>query len=125
MSFPHPIKQITTALLCLIFLPPTVAQNHPTFSALSALADAARDAELLDRAVPLYREALALRPIWKEGWWSPGTILYDQNSYQPAAAAFRQLVAQAPNNGTAHLMLALCEYQLDQDDAALRDNESA
>jgi len=126
MFFRHLRKQVTTALLCVtILLPSTLAQNRSTFSALSAQADAARDAEQLDRAVSLYRKALALRPTWKEGWWSLGTILYDQNSYQPAAAAFRKLLAQAPNNGTAHLMLALCEYQLNQDDAALRDIESA
>ena len=61
-----------------------------TFDQLSAKADAARDANQLDQAIPIYRKALALRPAWKEGWWSLGTILYDQNSYAPAARAFTE-----------------------------------
>jgi tetratricopeptide (TPR) repeat protein len=116
-------KQIA-ALLTILLVLPSVAQT-PTFSSLATQADAARDADQLDRAVPLYRKALALRPTWKEGWWSLGTILYDQSAYAPAAAAFHKLVAQDPNNGTAHLMLALCEYQLNQDDAALHDIDAA
>ena len=64
-----------------------------SFDQLSAKADAARDANQLDQAIPIYRKALALRPSWKEGWWSLGTILYDQNSYAPAARAFTKLVS--------------------------------
>ena len=90
----------------------TLAQSTHTPEALSARADAARDANRLEEAVPLYRKALALRPGWKDGWWSLGTILYDSDSYKTAATAFRRLVAIDRKNGTAHLMLALCEYQL-------------
>src|SRR5262245_60891226 len=91
----------------------------PSFEALSAKADAARDAGQLDQAVALYRQALAKRPTWQEGWWSLGTILYDQDAYASAARAFGRLVAYDPKNGTAHLMLALCEYQLNKNDSAL------
>ncbi len=89
------------------------------FASLSAEADAARDAGRLDEAEALYRQALAKRPAWQEGWWSLGTILYDQDSYASAARAFRRVLAGDPKNGTAHLMLALCEYQLDRDESAL------
>jgi predicted Zn-dependent protease len=99
--------------------------NSSSFNTLAAKADAARDSERLDEAVGLYRKALAQRPSWKEGWWSLGTILYDQNSFSPAAQAFRKLLAYDAQNGTAHLMLALCEYQLDQDDAAIGHIQSA
>jgi tetratricopeptide (TPR) repeat protein len=92
---------------------------EPTFASLSAQADAARDAGRLDDATALYRRALAKRPTWAEGWWSLGTILYDQDSYAPAARAFGRLLAVTPKNGTAHLMLGLCEYQLNRDDRAL------
>jgi len=95
------------------------------FNTLAAKADAARESERLDEAVELYRKALALRSSWREGWWSLGTILYDQNSFSPAAYAFRKLLAYDPQNGTAHLMLGLCEYQLNQDDAAIRDIDFA
>ena len=104
-------------------------RDRPTpplsFTALSAQADAARDAGRLDEAASLYRKALAKRPSWQEGWWSLGTILYDQDSYPSAAQAFRHLLSYDATNGTAHLMLALCEYQLDRNDSALEHIRTA
>src|SRR4029079_3834971 len=52
---------------------------------LIAEANAARDAQQLDRAILLYRQALALQPRWTEGWWSLGTIYYDADNYADAA----------------------------------------
>jgi len=101
------------------------AKSPSTFDQLSIRADAARDSNQLDKAVLLYRKALALRPAWKEGWWSLGTILYDQNSYAPAARAFGKLVALDPKNGTAHLMLGLCQYQLNLDHPAMANIQAA
>ncbi len=95
------------------------AKSGATFAALSAQADAAREAGRLADAATLYRRALAKRPDWGDGWWSLGTILYDQDSYALAAAAFRRLLAIDAKNGTANLMLGLCEYQLNRDDSAL------
>jgi tetratricopeptide (TPR) repeat protein len=89
------------------------------FTTLSTRAEAAREAGRLDEAVSLYRKALALRSTWKEGWWALGTILYDQDAHKDAARAFQRLVSLDPKNGTAHLMLALCEYQLDADASAM------
>jgi predicted Zn-dependent protease len=96
-----------------------------SFASLSAQADAARDGGRLDEAASLYRKALAKRPTWQEGWWSLATILYDQDSYSPAARAFRRLLSYDPRNGTAHLMLALCEYQLDRNESALEHLRTA
>jgi tetratricopeptide (TPR) repeat protein len=113
-------------LLFLTLIVPVLAQRTPSsFKQLSSQADAARDAERLDDAVKLYRKALMLRPTWKEGWWSLATILYDQNAYAPAARAFTKMIALDPKNGTAHLMLALCQYQLNQDDRAIANIKSA
>jgi len=118
----------SAALAAFFFLGLTGSlQAHPeerpasplSFASLSAQADAARDAGRLDEAAALYRQALAKRPAWHEGWWSLGTILYDQDSYASAARAFRRVLAGDPKNGTAHLMLGLCEYQLDRDESAL------
>jgi tetratricopeptide (TPR) repeat protein len=97
------------------------------FTTLSSRADAAREAGRLDEAVSLYRKALAIRATWKEGWWALGTILYEQDAHEDAARAFRRLISVDPKNGTAHLMLALCEYQLDEDgsDSALANIQRA
>lgn len=107
-------------------LPPVPGQvKHPqprTESAtLSAQADAARQANQLDRATRLYQQALALRPDWVDGWWSLGTIEYDQNKYADAAHAFARVMALNPKAGTARVMLGLCEFELGQDARALQD----
>jgi tetratricopeptide (TPR) repeat protein len=96
-----------------------------SFATLSKRADEARDSDRLKEAVALYTRALAVQPKWAEGLWSLGTILYDQNSYPAAARAFRRLVSYDPNNGTAHLMLALCQYQLGLDDSAMQNIQAA
>jgi tetratricopeptide (TPR) repeat protein len=115
-------------------LPRQPAQTAPSpprpstasdFATISARADAAREAGRLDEAIGLYRKAVALRSTWKEGWWALGTILYEQDAHADAARAFRRLVSLDPKNGTAHLMLALCEYQLDADASALKNIQIA
>jgi tetratricopeptide (TPR) repeat protein len=101
------------------------AAKKSDFATLSSEADAARDAGRLDQAAPLYRKALALRPGWTEGWWALGTILYDKDSYADAAQAFQRVLQLDPKNGTAHLMLALCDYQLDRDASAMEHIQTA
>jgi len=93
------------------------------FSELSAQAAAARDSNRLQDALVLYRKALTRKPAWAEGWWSLGTISYDQNSYAEAARAFQKVIALAPSDGTAYVMLGLCEFELGYNDAALKHIE--
>ena len=100
------------------------AQNKPSsadFASLSKQAEAARQADHVDEAVLLYRKALALQPKWVEGWWALGTLEYDRSNYSAAAASLRRLVLLAPKDGSARGMLGLCEFELGQDAAALRD----
>ena len=96
-----------------------------SFDSLSRKAAEARDADHIDEAVALYKKALLLRPKWTEGWWSLGTLEYDRNGYPAAARAFQQFLALTPKDGTAHLMLGLCQFELGQDDAALKHIEAA
>ncbi len=107
---------------------PAQSQPRPTtanFDSLSKRAAEARDADRLDEAVSLYKKALALRPKWAEGWWSVGMIEYDRNNYRSAAQAFRRFLPLAPKDtdGTALVMLGLCEFELGQDQAALEHLE--
>jgi len=101
------------------------SQSRSAFNTIAQKADAARDENHLDEAVSLYRQALALHPGWKEGWWSLGTIQYDRSQYAEAKQALRKVVAQDPESGTARLMLGLSEFELGEDDAALREIEQA
>jgi tetratricopeptide (TPR) repeat protein len=120
------VAVIAVALFFLAGLP-CQSQTKPTasnqFAKLSAQANAARDADQLQEAASLYRQALTIRPEWTEGWWSLGTIEYDQNKYADAKRAFAKVKTLDPKAGTARLMLGLCEFQLGHDASALREIE--
>jgi len=99
------------------------SRSRTDFASLSAKADAARDSNRLEEAIPLYRRAVALRPSWAEGWWSLATLEYDKDRYSEAATHFRKVVSLQPANGTAYAMLGLCEFELGRDQLALRNIE--
>jgi tetratricopeptide (TPR) repeat protein len=122
--FPFKRKTSHFVVIFLLLLAPRLAPAQ-SFESLSQHAAAARDADRLDEAVSLYKKALLLRPKWAEGWWSLGTIEYDRNNYRAAAAAFRQLLPLAPQDGTAYAMLGLSEFELGQDEPALKHLEQA
>jgi tetratricopeptide (TPR) repeat protein len=123
------VQTVTTSLLLIVFslLPRTLYAQGPaernSFATLTAKAAAARDADRLDEAASLYKKALQLRPNWAEGWWSLGTIAYDQNSYAEAVRAFRKAAEFAPKNGNAYVMLGLSEFELGRDLLALEHIE--
>jgi len=104
---------------------PANAQPSAQFQSLSKRAMEALDADKLQEAIPLLRKALALNPRWVEGWWSLGTTYYDQGRYAEAELAFQRVVAIDPRHGTAHAFLGLCEFELADDQAALRDIEAS
>lgn len=114
-----------------VFLPALVlllsaANERPaTFEELSRKADQARDANHLDEAAALYKQALKLKPAWEDGWWSLGSITYDQDKYTECAPAFRRLVALKPDLAPGWTMAGLCEYRLRQFHAALNSLEQA
>jgi len=93
------------------------AQAHPpasqpnSFEQLAKQADTARAASLLDEALALYSRGVLLRPGWSEGWWSMGSVLYEQDRFPEAQEAFKRFVATAPKPGPGYAFLALCEYE--------------
>jgi predicted Zn-dependent protease len=95
------------------------------FEALRKKADEARDAGRLDDAVKLYHLALGINGKWAEGWWSLGTLQYDNDRYAEAELAFERVVALDPKQGTARAMLGLCEFELGQQERALKDIEAS
>jgi tetratricopeptide (TPR) repeat protein len=126
----NPSHKTAACVLFLLLIAATCfAQPKPStesFASLSKRAGEARDADHLDEAVVLYKKALALRPRWAEGWWSLGMLEYDRNNYRSAAQAFRRFLPLSPKDadGTAQVMLGLCEFELGRDQAALEHLES-
>jgi tetratricopeptide (TPR) repeat protein len=101
------------------------AQNAPNFDALSKRADAARDAGQTNEAVNLYGKALRLKPDWREGWWSLGSLLYDANRYQEGEAAFLPLTKLDPDKSPGWAMAGLCEFEIDHYQDSLRNLQLA
>src|SRR2546430_1743256 len=62
---------------------------------------------------------LKANPSSQEGWWSLGTLYYQQDRYPECRDAFKQLSKLAPKGGPAWTMLGLCEFGAKQFDAAL------
>jgi len=85
---------------------------NPTFDEISKQATEAREANRLDEGVALYREALKLKPSWKEGTWYLGTSLYGLKHYADARDAFRHLAILEPGNGPAWGLAGMCEFEL-------------
>ena len=73
----------------------------------------------MDEAIDLYRKALKLKPSWEDGWWSLGSITYDEDKYVECAVAFRHLAVLKPDLAAGWTMAGLCEYKLRKFDDAL------
>ncbi len=93
--------------------------SPPTFDELASRATAAREADRIQEAIDLYRQALRVRDSWAEGWWDLGTLFYSADRYEEARDAFARLVTLEPKGGAGMAMIGLCEFQLRQYDAAL------
>jgi tetratricopeptide (TPR) repeat protein len=99
--------------------------TSPEFRRLSEQAKEAHAAERLDEAAELYEKALELEPGWTEGRFALGTVLYGLDEYREARAAFRRVVAEHPESGTALAFQGICEFQLDNYERALADLQQA
>lgn len=104
---------------------PARPQAAPSFEVLSRQAAEARDAKRLGEALDLFRKALKLKPDWVEGLWEDGSIEYDQNQYKECAADFRRLASLEADKPAGWTMAGLCEYHLQDYEAALKSLQQA
>ena len=100
---------------------PQSAVSPGRFENLAKKAEEAQAQDKLAEAAKLYKQALALSRDWQDGWWALGALEYDQDHYAAAAQAFAKLIALNSANGTAHAMLGLCQFEL-QEDVLARQN---
>ena len=103
--------------------PPAAAEEEAPpsreFLEVTKAADTARSANQLDEAIALYFKAVQMRPSWTEGWWHLGTLSYELDRPGPARDAFRRVAQRFPENAAAWGFIGLCEFQLEEHDAAL------
>jgi tetratricopeptide (TPR) repeat protein len=84
-----------------------------SFDQLAARAQGAMEANQIPQAILLYQRAIALRPIWSEGWWYLGTMFFDANQLDKARDAFLHFVAvEHEQPGPGFGMLGLTEFKL-------------
>jgi tetratricopeptide (TPR) repeat protein len=88
-----------------------VTSAGASFENLSQAAEHARDEKRENDAVPLYQQALRLKPEWEEGLWSLGLLLYNNGRSAEATDLFRRLSARSPKSGLAWAMLGLSEFE--------------
>jgi tetratricopeptide (TPR) repeat protein len=98
-------------------------QNPSDFDSLAQAAAAARESGRASEAIPLYRQALELRPDWAEGWWYLGTLLYDADQCHNAIPALQKVLTLAPDAPGTSNFLGLCEYETGDYDSALQHLE--
>ena len=109
------------ALIAVLALAPVGrAQSPQNFDDLAARAQALVDSKPIE-AADLFKQALAIRPEWAEGWLYYGACLYQLERYAEATDAFRKGIALAPNKGTAWAFLGLAEAEMDNADQAIAD----
>jgi tetratricopeptide (TPR) repeat protein len=89
------------------------------FDKASQAATEAREHNRTEDAIPLYRQAVKLRPTWAEGWWFLGELLYDQNQYPEARDALRRLIGLDQNSSAGFALLGLCEFETKEYDKSL------
>lgn len=106
--------------------PSSAAPSRPSgFESLARRAGEAREQGRLRDATELYRQAVALRPEWAEGWWYLGTLAYDADRHEECAEALERLTAIDPKLGPAWGIRGLCEFSLGRRAAAERHLDRA
>jgi tetratricopeptide (TPR) repeat protein len=95
------------------------------FEETARRADLAREQGRLEEAAAFYREAVALRPQWGEGWWYLGTLAYEADRHRECRDTLARLVALDPGIGAAWGFRGLCEFALGEHDAAGRHLDRA
>jgi tetratricopeptide (TPR) repeat protein len=97
----------------------TASPETPEFKKAAAGAAAAREANRLDEAIALYRQAVTIKPDWTEGWFHIGTLSYELDRHALARDAFRRVLLANPENALSCAFLGLSQFQLKEYDASL------
>jgi tetratricopeptide (TPR) repeat protein len=96
------------------------AKADQAFDTLIADATAARQAEEWEKAIALYKKAVAARPDYVEGWWYQGAAYYSLDDFENCRDSFRRVTRLAPKNGAGYAFLGLCEFGIKEYDRALQ-----
>jgi tetratricopeptide (TPR) repeat protein len=82
-----------------------------SFEELVNAAATARRANQIPEAIELYRQAVAQRPDWEEGWWFVGTLSYSLFRHADCENAFTHFVELDDKREMAWTILGLSEFE--------------
>jgi tetratricopeptide (TPR) repeat protein len=114
------MSSLIPGFLLAISMATSAATAPSRFETIAKQAEAARTQDRVADAIRLYSEATRLRPSWTDGWWYLGSLLYDQDRFNEASAAFHHLTGTS-HRGPAYAFRGLCEYENGNYDTALRE----
>jgi tetratricopeptide (TPR) repeat protein len=111
-----------SSILAVLLTAGAIASTPPqaSFQQIAERAEGARQADHVQEAIELYMTGLRLRPGWSEGWWSLGSLYYDQDRFLEGQDAFSHFVSSKSHPGPGYALLALCEYETGDDANALK-----
>src|SRR5579859_7802823 len=113
------MRLLVSLLAVSLSLVSSAARVPDRFETIAKQADTARSQDRAADAIRLYREGTRLHPAWADGWWYLGSLLYDQDRFSEAGAAFQHLLADTSHRGPVHAFLGLCDYEIGNYDDAL------
>jgi tetratricopeptide (TPR) repeat protein len=105
--------------------PLAVRDSQPEAEGLVEAADVLRSQGRVAESVPLYRQALAIRPHYTAAHNNLGNALLQLGEFAPAVAAYRLALAESPENADIHCNLANALRQLGELPEALLESERA
>ena len=114
---------ILVILICFVQAAPAQSPQQK-FEDLARRAEAALDTKP-EESANLYKQALAIRPEWAEGWLYLGGALFQLGRFAEASDALRKGLDLAPGIGNGWALLGLTEAQMDDQDQALADIRKA
>ena len=101
----------------------TTSTASEPFEELARHAAQAASAGRNEEAISTYKDALAIRPQWDEGWLNLGMLYYITGRYQDAAPALKNSIAVNSQLGGSWVFLGLCEFATKDFRNAYRDLE--
>ena len=105
------MRPLFSVLVICFSLAASAATVPDDFETIAKQAETARTQERVPDAIRLYREGTKLRPSWEDGWWYLGSLLYDQDRFPEATAAFQHLFVNTSHRGPAYAFLGLCNFE--------------
>jgi len=105
------MRPLFSVLVICFSLAASAATVPDHFETIAKQAETARTQERVPDAIRLYREGTKLRPSWEDGWWYLGSLLYDQDRFPEATAAFQHLFVNTSHRGPAYAFLGLCNFE--------------